>query len=64
MRAVTEPSSPPPFSYDTSRSPVPVAGCDSCRDLAARRAAARTAYDYSAVADANVMMRSHQHLDH
>ncbi|WP_177000908.1 hypothetical protein [Streptomyces sp. cf386] len=47
-----------------SRSPVPVAGCDSCRDLAARRAAARTAYDYSAVADANVMMRSHLRLDH
>ncbi|MGW6736843.1 hypothetical protein [Streptomyces sp. NPDC055013] len=61
---MTEPSSPPPFAYDTSRSPVPVDGCRSCRELAARRAAARTAFDYSAVADANVMMRSHLRLDH
>ncbi|MCL8016433.1 hypothetical protein M1L21_35840 [Streptomyces sp. AS02] len=60
-------SEPPPRtkpSFDVSRSPAPVAGCESCRDLAARRAAARTAFDYSAVADANVMMRSHLRLDH
>ncbi|MDO0914376.1 hypothetical protein QQM39_27160 [Streptomyces sp. DT2A-34] len=56
---------PPPYpSFDVSRSPVPVEGCESCRKLAARRAAARTVFDHSAVADANVMMRTHLRLDH
>ncbi|MDF3148284.1 MULTISPECIES: hypothetical protein [unclassified Streptomyces] len=56
---------PPPYSsFDVSRSPVPVDGCESCRKLAARRTAARTAHDHSAVADANVLMRTHLRLDH
>ncbi|WP_128431349.1 hypothetical protein [Streptomyces cyaneus] len=56
---------PPPYpSFDVSRSPVPVDGCEPCRKLAARRAAARKAYDHSAVADANVLMRTHLRVDH
>ncbi|WP_328502847.1 hypothetical protein OG828_29610 [Streptomyces sp. NBC_00457] len=51
-------------SYDISRPPLPVAGCETCRQLAERRAAARAAFDYSAVGDANVLMRSHHRLDH
>ncbi|WP_199921402.1 hypothetical protein [Streptomyces bicolor] len=51
-------------SFDVSRSPKPVDGCESCRALAAKRAAARRAYDHSAVADANVLMRTHLRLDH
>lgn len=62
MCAVTE--QPPYPSFDVSRSPTPVDDCEACRDLAAKRAAARTAYDHSAVADANVLMRTHLRLDH
>lgn len=61
VHAATRPWYPP---YDVSRSPVPVDGCEPCRELAARRDAARTVFDYSAIGDANVLMRSHQRLDH
>ncbi|MCX5048663.1 MULTISPECIES: hypothetical protein [unclassified Streptomyces] len=57
-------ASVPPRPYDVSRSPVPVPGCEPCAELAARRAAARSAFDYSAVGDANVLMRTHQRLEH
>lgn len=61
VHAATGPSYPP---YDVSRAPLPVDGCEPCRELAARRNAARAAFDYSAIGDANVLMRTHQRLDH
>ncbi|MET7681973.1 hypothetical protein [Streptomyces sp. NPDC005423] len=53
-----------PRPYDVSRPPVPVEGCEPCAELADRRSAARASFDYSAVGDANVLLRAHQRLDH
>jgi len=53
-----------PPTYDVTRSPVPVAGCEPCRELAARREAARATCDYSAVSDANVLLRAHLRCEH
>ncbi|WP_405881994.1 hypothetical protein OG747_27125 [Streptomyces sp. NBC_01384] len=49
---------------DVSRPPVPVDGCEACRELAARRHAARAVFDHSAVSDANVRMRAHLRSAH
>ncbi|QIY96333.1 hypothetical protein HEP87_22825 [Streptomyces sp. S1D4-11] len=51
-------------TYDMSRSPVPVDGCEACRELAARRHGARAVFDHSAVSDANVRMRAHLRQEH
>ncbi|MEV4448881.1 hypothetical protein [Streptomyces mirabilis] len=51
-------------TYDVSRSPVPVDGCEACREFAARRHAARAVFDHSAVSDANVRMRAHLRHEH
>ncbi|WP_329220393.1 hypothetical protein OG352_26905 [Streptomyces sp. NBC_01485] len=50
--------------YDMTRAPVPVPGCGECAELDAQRALARVEFDYSAVSDANVLMRRHQRKDH
>ncbi|MFW6693671.1 hypothetical protein [Streptomyces sp. MAR4 CNX-425] len=39
--------------------PAPVPGCGRCAQLADDRTAARAAGDYSAVSDANVLIRRH-----
>lgn len=38
---------------------TPSAGCGRCAELAEKRTAAREAGDYSAVSDANVLIRRH-----
>ncbi|XEC31777.1 hypothetical protein JAO84_13955 [Streptomyces fradiae] len=44
--------------------PVPVTGCAECDGLAGRRRTARVAYDGSAEADANVLLRRHLAKEH
>ncbi|GAA1501168.1 hypothetical protein [Streptomyces synnematoformans] len=39
--------------------PVPVPGCGRCGELAEARTAARARCDWSAVSDANVLLRRH-----
>ncbi|KAF0646776.1 MULTISPECIES: hypothetical protein [Streptomyces] len=43
------------------REPVPVEGCATCAELAARREVDRRAGDLSAVSDRNVHIRRHPH---
>lgn len=50
--------------HDVSRPPVPVSGCRTCSDLAARRDDARARFDGSKETDANVLMRQHQRQEH
>jgi hypothetical protein len=40
---------------------TPSADCGRCAELAEKRTAARAAGDYSAVSDANVLIRRHPH---
>ncbi|WP_329218469.1 hypothetical protein OG352_19280 [Streptomyces sp. NBC_01485] len=54
----------PGSGCDMTRPPVPAPGCDACAELDAQRALARVEFDYSAVSDANVLMRRHQRKDH
>jgi hypothetical protein len=49
---------------ELDRPPQPVEGCAACGRLADRRAEARAAYDRSAEADANVLLRHHQRREH
>ena len=44
--------------------PQPAPGCASCRELVELRVAARTARDYSAETDANVLLRKHRSEAH
>jgi hypothetical protein len=44
--------------------PAPVPGCATCRRLAGQRQSARSAGDFSAATDANVLLRAHQGEDH
>jgi hypothetical protein len=62
--AVTGPPYPLYPSYEQYRPPVPVDGCEPCRELSARRDAARATFDYSAVSDENVRMRAHLRREH
>jgi len=41
------------------RPPTPTDGCAACGELAAHRSAVRAAFDYSAVSDANVLLKAH-----
>jgi hypothetical protein len=41
--------------------PDPVAGCETCRQLAWKRRAARAAGNGSGVSDCNVLIRAHPH---
>ncbi|MDT9691868.1 hypothetical protein Q5762_26755 [Streptomyces sp. P9(2023)] len=50
--------------YEMSRPPEPVPGCVECAELAARRAAARARFDWSAETDANVLLRRHRTEHH
>ncbi|WP_411574085.1 hypothetical protein [Streptomyces fradiae] len=45
------------------REPVPVEGCTTCAELAARREAGRRGGDLSAVSDRNVEIRRHPHRE-
>ncbi|MFF4214338.1 hypothetical protein ACFYZE_34335 [Streptomyces sp. NPDC001796] len=49
---------------DTSRPPLPVQGCATCEELAARREIARAEYDGSTETDANVLLRRHRNQEH
>jgi hypothetical protein len=49
---------------DTSRPPLPVRGCTTCAELAARREVARAEYDGSTETDANVLLRRHHNQEH
>ncbi|GCB47000.1 hypothetical protein [Streptomyces sp. NL15-2K] len=49
---------------DVSLPPVPLPGCATCEEFAARREAARAGFDRSAETDANVLLRQHQRRDH
>jgi hypothetical protein len=51
-------------SDDTSRPPLPVRGCATCEELAARRETARAEYDGSTETDANVLLRRHHNQEH
>ena len=44
--------------------PRPVAGCDTCTELAGIRTVARTEHDYSAETDANILLRKHRSEAH
>ncbi|MGW8066496.1 hypothetical protein ACVV2G_30480 [Streptomyces ziwulingensis] len=54
----------PPAPGDPGGPPVPAPGCEACARLAARREAARAAFDHSAVTDANVLLRRHRRKEH
>jgi hypothetical protein len=49
---------------DTSHPPLPVRGCTTCAELAARREIARAEYDGSTETDANVLLRRHHNQEH
>jgi hypothetical protein len=49
---------------DTSRPPLPVRGCATCAELAARREIARAEDDGSTETDANVLLRRHHNQEH
>ncbi|MEV6739310.1 hypothetical protein AB0N14_21215 [Streptomyces sp. NPDC051104] len=49
---------------DDTNPPLPVRGCATCEELAARREIARAEYDGSTETDANVLLRRHHNREH